>query len=190
MTIHTDIIYNLTGIGSGMVRTHGEVIAPIHNVPVHFQIVDDEFRTKETGILGVSFLEKQEVTLMFKEHLPNSLQFGDGEFSSDAFSSFELPPRTKALIAVPTYSKCASGYMRRIDLGSGIYMGEVLARSTVLQRYMQSTLLPIMSNSNRIRRFLHKIPFTTFLSYRRPWCRPTTCPRSTVRPAGQNSQFG
>ena len=85
------------------------------------------FPIKQTGILGISFLEKQEVTLTFRDKLPNSLQFGKGKSSSCIFTSFDLVPRTKTLISIPVKNSNTSGYMRKIDVGPGIYVGEVLA---------------------------------------------------------------
>ena len=126
LQINSDIVYDLTGIGSGMIRTQGEVEVFIYDVPVHFQVVDNDFPIKETGILGLSFLKKQEITLKFRDTLPDSLQFGKGETLSCASSSHDLPPRTKVLITVPTNSSNASGYVRRIDAGPGIFVGEAL----------------------------------------------------------------
>ena len=126
LPINTDIVYNLTGIGSGMIRAQGDVRVLIHGVPVHFQVVDNDFPIKETGILGLSFLKKQEITLRFRDTLPDSLQFGKGENLSCASSSHDLPPRTKVLITIPTNSTNASGYVRRIDAGPGIFVGEAL----------------------------------------------------------------
>ena len=109
-----------------MSRTQGDVRVLIHGVPVHFQVVDNDFPIKETGILGLSFLKKQEITLRFRDTLPDSLQFGKGENLSCASSSHDLPPRTKVFITVPTNSTNASGYVRRIDAGPGIFVGEAL----------------------------------------------------------------
>ena len=83
-----------------MIRTQGDVRVLIHGVPVHFQVVDNDF--------------------------PDSLQFGKGENLSCGSSSHDLPPRTKVLITVPTNSTNASGYVRRIDAGPGIFVGEAL----------------------------------------------------------------
>lgn len=126
LPINTNIVYDLTGIGSGMIRTQGDVRVLIHGVPIHFQVVDNDFPIKETGILGLSFLKKQEITLKFRDTLPDSLQFGKGETFSCASSSHDLPPRTKVLITVPTNSTNASGYVRKIDTGPGIFVGEAL----------------------------------------------------------------
>ena len=55
LSINTDIVNDLTGIGSGMIRTQGDVRVLIHGDPVHFQVVDNDFPIKETGIFGLSF---------------------------------------------------------------------------------------------------------------------------------------
>ena len=44
------------GIGAGMIKTQGEVVVLIHNTPIHFQIVSDDFPLKCDGLLGISFL--------------------------------------------------------------------------------------------------------------------------------------
>ena len=85
-----------------MICTHGEVIITIRDIPINFQVVSNDFPIKQMGILGISFLEKQEVTLTFRDKLPNSLQFGKGKSSPCIFSSFDLAPRTKTLISVPS----------------------------------------------------------------------------------------
>ena len=41
--------FELTGIGAGMIKTQGEVVVIIHNTPIHFQIVDDDFPLKSAG---------------------------------------------------------------------------------------------------------------------------------------------
>ena len=41
--INTDIIYNLTGIGSSIVPTCGEVILQIYGQDMKFQVVDEAF---------------------------------------------------------------------------------------------------------------------------------------------------
>ena len=81
-----------------MIRTQGDVRVLIHDIPVHFQVVDNDF--------------------------PDSLQFGEGDTLFRASSSHDLPPRTKVLITVPTNSTDASGYVRSIDAGPGIFVGE------------------------------------------------------------------
>ena len=86
-----------------MIRTQGDVRVLIHGIPVHFQVVDNDF--------------------------PDSLQFGKGETLSCASSSHDLPSRTKVLITVPTNNTNASGYVRRIDAGPGIFVGEALRLS-------------------------------------------------------------
>ncbi|KOC58850.1 hypothetical protein WH47_01712 [Habropoda laboriosa] len=126
LPINTSIIHNLTGIGSGMIRTLGEIIIPIREIPIQFQVVPDNFSISQTGILGVSFLQKQKATLTFRENLPSVVEFEE-ESLSCTFSSHDLPLRTKILIAVSTFSKLKTGYVRQIDAGHGIFAGEVLA---------------------------------------------------------------
>ncbi|KZC14862.1 hypothetical protein WN55_07560 [Dufourea novaeangliae] len=110
-----------------MIHTQGEVCIPIQNIPVYFQIVNNDFPIQEAGILGISFLQKQEATLQFKNNLSGFLQFGKGKSFNYNLSSYDLPPRTKALITVPTTNINPSGYVRRINTGPGIFVGEVLA---------------------------------------------------------------
>lgn len=114
------------GIGAGMIRTKGEVVITILNVPIHFQIVKDDFPLKCTGLLGISFLQKQEATFEFKENLLGKLQFGKRESSPYANVPYNLPPRTKTLITAPAKNNNSSGYIRRLDAGLGVFIGECL----------------------------------------------------------------
>lgn len=124
--INTNIIYHLTGIGTGVILTKGEICLIIYEISIPFQVVDNDFPIKETGLLGVSFLQKQKAILKFKENFPNIIEFEKYPLIH-TFSTHDLPPRTKVLISVPTNSTRDSGYVRRINTGPDIFLGEVLA---------------------------------------------------------------
>ena len=55
------------------------------------------------------------------------LKFGKGEPSLGVNPPLNLPPRTKTLIAVPAKGDNPSGYVRRLDAGPGVFIGECLA---------------------------------------------------------------
>lgn len=113
LIINTNIIYNLTGIDSGNVHTFGEIIIQVRNIDVKFQIVDNNFPIAETGILGMPFLEKQNAILKFGGTESNSLLLGNEEYFFISSASFNLPPRTKTLIAPPVKeTKRKTGYIK------------------------------------------------------------------------------
>ena len=103
-----------------MIRTQGDVRVFIHGIPVHFQVVDNDF--------------------------PDSLQFRKGETLSCTSSSHDLPPRTKVLISVPTSSTNASGYVRRDRCGPGLFVGEAL----VSQKNGLATLYAINTTAEHV----------------------------------------
>ena len=127
LQINSGRVYELTGIGAGVIKTQGEVVIPIYSTPIHFQIISDDFPLKSVGLLGISFLQKQEATLEFKENLTGVLKFGKGEPSLGANLPLDLPPRTRTLITVPAKGDNPSGYVRRLDAGPGVFIGECLA---------------------------------------------------------------
>ena len=126
--INDKVVYSLTGIGTGIIRTYGEFVIPVCNVGIKFQIVKDDFPLTENGILGMTFLEQQEVTLKFRKHLPNSLWLGSKELPFCATSAtLNLPSRTKVLVIIPVKNKeKTTGYIRRLETGPGVYVGEAL----------------------------------------------------------------
>lgn len=126
--INDKMVYSLTGIGTGIIRTYGEVVIPICNVEIKFQIVKDDFSITENGILGMTFLEQQEVTLK-RKHLPNSLWLDNKELPFCATSAtLNFPSRTKVLVTIPVKNKeKKQGYIRRLETGPGVYVGEALA---------------------------------------------------------------
>lgn len=147
ITVNNNIIYKITGFGSGGILTHGEVIIRVHHVDVKFQIVSDDLLIPGTGILGMPFLENQNAILKFGNNKSNSLQIGDGEFFLLSSSSFSLPPRTKTLIALPVKeSGIKKGYVRRLTTEPGVYIGEAL----VTQQNGSAKLYAINTTPNHI----------------------------------------
>lgn len=112
-----------------MIPTLGEIELRICGTEVKFQVVDNNFAIDESGILGTSFLVKQEATLEFRQNLPGRVIFGDKGVNFAKQPSYDLPPRMKKLIRVPVKNKDREvGYIRRIIAGPGVFMGEVLGR--------------------------------------------------------------
>lgn len=125
---NTRKIYYLSGIGSGLVRTYGEITTNLRGVEIKFQIVDNDFPIVQSGILGMSFLTKQEAIIAFREKIPGELILGDEKIRFCNHPSFDLPPRSKKLVSIPVNNiNQREGYVRRINAGPGIYLGEVLA---------------------------------------------------------------
>lgn len=126
--VNTKKIYSLTGIGSGTIRTYGELTTVLRGIEIKFQIVGDSFPIEQAGILSKAFLTKQEAIIAFRDKMPSKLILGCEEISFCNHPSFDLPPRTKKLVSIPVKNvNQRKGYVRKISLGPGIYLGEVLA---------------------------------------------------------------
>lgn len=163
-----------------MVHTLGEVTVPMGNTDIKFQVVTDRFPVKTDGILDIKFLTQQEAVLQFKNQLPSSLRLGDKEFSFDTHISLELPPRTKKLIDLPIKnSDKQSGYIRRINAGPGVYLGEVLAK----QKGGVAKVFAINSTTNHVTLTLSPVELEDFSTV------PSTPEKTRVNdPMRKNSQ--
>ena len=125
--VDTNVIFDLVGIGKGSIRTYGETVITIQGIEIKFQVVDDSFPISQNGIIGISFLRKQEAILKFREKLPGSLFLGDNEIRFSEHNTYELEPRTKHLIKIPIKNKdLKTGYLKRVNTGEGVYLGEAL----------------------------------------------------------------
>lgn len=115
--VNPNVVVHITGVGKGTVRTFGEVTMSFKNVYTKLHIVDDAFPINGNGILGVPFLNSQNAKLIV----------GDIEIPFKQTPNFDLPQRTRTFIRVPVENpevKC--GYVKRIDAGGGLYLGERL----------------------------------------------------------------
>ncbi|KAJ8671400.1 hypothetical protein QAD02_002659 [Eretmocerus hayati] len=128
--VNTNKTFHLVGIGKGMIKTFGEVILKIENIEIKFQIVDDAFPIEAAGILGVSFLTQQEATIKFRNKLPSSIFIGDNEIKFEEMCEIDLPPRSKKMIKLRVKNNLKSGYLERINAGTGVYLGEALVSQT------------------------------------------------------------
>ncbi|KAJ8668758.1 hypothetical protein QAD02_000017 [Eretmocerus hayati] len=128
--VNTNKTFHLVGIGKGMIKTFGEVISKIENIEIKFQIVDDAFLIETAGILGVSFLTQQEATIKFSNKLPSSIFIGDNEIKFEETCEIDLPPRSKKMINSRVKNNLRSGYLERINTGTGVYLGEALVSQT------------------------------------------------------------
>ncbi|KAH0553330.1 hypothetical protein KQX54_001127 [Cotesia glomerata] len=92
-------------------------------------IVDNNFPIEQNGIIGMSFLTKQQALLSFKEKLPSSLILENEEIPFCKHPSFDLPPRTRKSIKIPVKNyNLEEGYIKRIDCGPGIFVGEAVVK--------------------------------------------------------------
>ena len=128
-TVNTNVVYNITGIDSGSIRTCGEVVIKVNLIDVKFQTVSDDLPIPESGILGMPFLENQNAIMKFGNDEPNSLRIGDEEFFLLSSSSFRLPPRSRTLVALPVKEPgIKEGYIKKLTTQPGVFMGEALVR--------------------------------------------------------------
>lgn len=110
-----------------MIRTKGEVEVIVKGKINKFQLVSKEFRIDRDGILGIEFLRFQEATLKFKNNSNGELIIGKEIIPLTSHTTVTLPPRQKTLITLSTKeTKLKSGYVKRIDVGPEIYIGEAI----------------------------------------------------------------
>ena len=107
----------MIGIGKGVTQTYGEVDISLQGIDIPFQVVDDTFPIKQDGIVGVSFLRKQEAIIKFRDKLPGSLFLGKNEIPFCSHNCFELPPRTRKLINIPLKNTdLKTGYIKKVNI--------------------------------------------------------------------------
>ena len=117
--------YHITGIGSGMYETLGEIKVFIKAVETYFHIVPETFPIKQQGILGMQFLKENGAILNLKN---GQLIFDNDSLPLLEYHTIHLPARTKKLIKIPISDASAkSGYLARIQAGPGVFLGECLA---------------------------------------------------------------
>ena len=139
-------IFNLIGIGKGATKTLGEVEIHIKGEITRFQIIPEKFQILQRGILGVEFLRSQEATLKFKRKSNGELIIG-GITIPFAPHTIRLPGRQKTLVSLPIKkTNLKTGYIRRIQAGPGIYIGE----SLVTPKNELVQLFVVNSNSENI----------------------------------------
>ena len=110
-----------------MIKTQGSVIINYNGNKIKFHLVRGNFPIKPCGILGMQFLRENSATMSFsnKEII---LQIKSANLVPTEV--IELPARTRKLITlhVNNYSP-KEGYLRKIDAGTGIFLGENLVKS-------------------------------------------------------------
>ena len=123
-SINRETIYHLTGIGSGMYSTLGKITVVIKGIDAHFHIVGADFPIKQQGILGMQFLWENKATLNFRN---KELAFHGQYVPLSGHYTIHLPARTKKLINIPVIDPLIkNGYLRRIEAGPGVFLGESL----------------------------------------------------------------
>lgn len=125
--INKNKIFKLIGIGKGVTKTLGEIEISIKGEPVKFQLVPENFKIRQKGILGVEFLRSQEATLKFKRNASGGLLLGGVNIPFENRTTIRLPARQKTLVTLPIKGdNQKSGYLPKIRVGPGIFLGEAL----------------------------------------------------------------
>ena len=117
----------LYGIGGKSATTLGEVSLNINGSVCSFQVIPDGLSIPVDGIVGMPFLKHGSINLKQKiiDH-----PLGVFPFSLENKNRrIELKPRIKELITLAVQNlEIGEGYLPRLDLGPGIYLGETLVR--------------------------------------------------------------
>ena len=130
ISINKNKIFNLIGIGKGITRTLGEVEIEIKGTLIKFQVVPGKFNIQSEGILGIEFLKSQEATLRFKRNSNGDLMIGGMSIPFETHTTIRLSARQKVLVTLPVKNNnLETGYIRKIQAGPGIFLGEVLVNS-------------------------------------------------------------
>ena len=105
----------------------GEVFLNINGTSCSFQVVPDELPLPVDGIVGIPFLKDASIHLKEKQiYHP----LGTFSFSPEQKKvTVHMNSRTKQLITLPvTNPDIKEGYLPIVNLGPGIYLGEVLVK--------------------------------------------------------------
>ena len=119
-------IFYLAGIGRGSHKTRGSKQLKILRRSVKFHLVRSNFPISTCGILGTEFLRENSATLKFEKgdtllNLPN--------LNASSPYTITLPPRTRKLTSLPIVStNLQEGYLNKINVGPGVFIGESLVR--------------------------------------------------------------
>ena len=114
-------IYDLVGIGLGIIKSLGEIMVEIEGIESAFQIIPEDFSIEQNGILGTSFLGNHRAIsqlLGITHHLGNPL---------NSNFKIKLSARSNILTAIPiSRTDLNQGYIGKINAAPGIYLGEAL----------------------------------------------------------------
>ena len=122
--VNKNRIYNLVGISPEMIPTKGEVKTVINGIETDFHIVPNNFPISQDGILGMTFLRQQGATLSVAGI---DIHLHSNELLSINYKTICLPARAKTLVEIPLKeSNLIEGYIRKIDAGPGIFIGETV----------------------------------------------------------------
>lgn len=132
VSINSNVIYNLIGVGEGTYKTLGQVEIEINGVISKFQVISDDFPIREEGLVGLPFCRHNKIQIDF-DHASGA----EGMIINNKFVAFEktenafyAPARSKTCVRIalkPTKQKY--GYIRRVDIGPGVYLGEALVQN-------------------------------------------------------------
>ena len=115
---------HIFGIGPGTIKTLGQVKLKINDAEVIFQVVPNGFPIVQGGLLGMPFLTDQNAVLHIKE---GQMMSDTGTIPFRRGTTFRLAARTRQSVSLPIRNfSVAEGYLRRIDAGPGIFIGESL----------------------------------------------------------------
>ena len=124
--VNTKKIYDLVGIGRGIIKTIGEIKIIFKHKESAFQIIPNNFPISQNGILGVNFLQNHNATLSFADI---SLNIGTNESSNSIPTKIKLPARQKVLVQIPIKNTHLNeGYIEKVNAGPGIFMGMSLVK--------------------------------------------------------------
>ena len=126
-SVNTKNKFILCGIGGKTVTTLGEILLTINGSLYSFQLVPDDLRLSEDGILGMNFLKDGSIHLKRKE-----IEHSIGIFPfipENKNINLQIKARMKQIVKVPVQNpEIKEGYLPLVDLGPGIFMGEVLVK--------------------------------------------------------------
>ena len=121
--VNTKNKFILCGIGRKTVTTLGEILLTING----FQVVPDDLRLSEDGILEMNFLKDGSIHLKRKE-----IEHSIGIFPfipENKNINLQIKARMKQIVKVPVPNpEIKEVYLPLVDLGPWIFMGEVLVK--------------------------------------------------------------
>lgn len=130
--INSNITYDLRGVGEGSQKSLGQIEIEVNGVLSQLQVVPDNFPIKQDGLVGLPFCRRNKINILF-----NHDSGEEGMMIKDKFvpfankpNSFRIPARSKLRVTIALKETDKKfGYIRRIDMGPGVYGGEALVRN-------------------------------------------------------------
>jgi len=127
-------ILKLNGINNDPVYTLGEIVLTLFELPVIFHIVSNDFPIPQSGILGNEFFKQTFSKIDYAEECLIASGINIPFFTPEMIV---VAPRSESLFYVRIKNpEIKVGYIPRIRLTHGIYLGDTIVQNTSGKAYL------------------------------------------------------